>query len=36
VGLLQLIFGTGLIGFFADNVRKNGVIAGLKRNKTPT
>ncbi len=32
-GLLQMLLSGGLIGFFADNVRKNGVIGGLKRNK---
>lgn len=31
--LLQILVSTGLVGTFADNVRKNGVIAGLKRNK---
>lgn len=33
--LIQLLMGSGLVGLFADNVRKNGVIGGLKRNKTP-
>ena len=32
-GALQLILGTGLIGAIGDNVRKRGLIAGLKRNK---
>lgn len=32
-GLLNLILGSGIIGVSADNIRKNGVIAGLKRNK---
>lgn len=32
-GLLQILVSSGLVGFFADNLRKNGVIAGLKRNK---
>jgi len=32
-GLLQLLMGSGIIGLFADNIRKNGVIGGLKRNK---
>lgn len=32
-GLLQLLLGSGLLGFAADNIRKNGVIGGLKRNK---
>jgi len=31
-GLIQLLAGGGLIGAVADNVRKRGVIAGLKRN----
>jgi len=35
-GLLGLLSGSGLIGLFADNIRKNGVIGGLKRNNTPT
>lgn len=34
-GLISLIMGSGIIGLFADNIRKNGVIGGLKRNKTP-
>jgi len=33
-GLLQMIIGGGLIGFMADNVRKNGVIGGLKKSKS--
>jgi hypothetical protein len=32
-GLLQLLLGSGVVGLFADNIRKNGVIGGLKRNK---
>jgi len=32
-GLAQMLIGGGLLGFFADNIRKNGVIGGLKRNK---
>lgn len=32
-GLLDILISTGLVGTFADNLRKNGVIAGLKRNK---
>ncbi len=32
-GLLQLLVGGGLLGFMGDNLRKNGVIGGLKRNK---
>jgi hypothetical protein len=31
-GLLQLLFTGGFVGVFADNIRKNGVIGGLKRN----
>ena len=31
-GLLNIVLGSGLLGLGADNVRKNGVIAGLKRN----
>lgn len=34
-GLLSMITTAGLFGVGADNVRKNGVIAGLKRNKKP-
>lgn len=34
-GLMSILVSSGLVGAFADNVRKNGVIAGLKRNKTP-
>jgi len=30
-GLLNIVLGSGLLGVGADNVRKNGVIAGLKR-----
>lgn len=30
-GLLQMLVTGGLVGFFADNVRKNGVIGGLKK-----
>lgn len=33
-GLVQILVSSGLVGFFADNLRKNGVIAGLKRNKS--
>ena len=33
-GLLQLLIGSGLLGFAGDNIRKNGVIGGLKRNKS--
>lgn len=33
-GLLSILTGSGLIGLFADNIRKNGVIGGLKRNNT--
>jgi len=32
-GLLQLLVSGGALGVVLDNVRKNGVIAGLKRNK---
>jgi len=32
-GLLQLVLGGGFIGLLSDNIRKNGVIGGLKRNK---
>ena len=32
-GLVQLLVGGGLLGVIGDNVRKNGVIGGLKRNK---
>lgn len=35
-GLLSILTGSGLVGLFADNIRKNGVIGGLKRNKSPT
>jgi len=31
--LAELLMSGGLIGVIADNIRKNGVIAGLKRNK---
>ena len=31
-GLVQLLIGGGLIGVVGDNIRKNGVIGGLKRN----
>ena len=34
-GLLNIFLGSGLLGVGADNVRKNGVIAGLKRGKKP-
>ena len=32
-GLVQLLIGGGLLGVLGDNVRKNGVIGGLKRNR---
>ena len=32
-GLLKLMIGGGAFGAIADNVRKRGVLAGLKRNK---
>ena len=32
-GLLQMLFGGTLLGVAGDNIRKNGVIGGLKRNK---
>jgi hypothetical protein len=32
-GLVQLLIGGGLLGVIGDNVRKNGVIGGLKRNR---
>jgi hypothetical protein len=32
-GLVQLLVGGGLLGVLGDNVRKNGVIGGLKRNR---
>lgn len=32
-GLVQLLLGSGVVGLLADNIRKNGVIGGLKRNK---
>jgi len=32
-GLLKLVVGGGLLGAIGDNVRKGGVIGGLKRNK---
>ncbi len=32
-GLIQMLLGGGLIGFIGDNIRKGGVIGGLKRNK---
>jgi hypothetical protein len=31
-GLIQLLLGSGLVGLIGDNIRKNGVIGGLKRN----
>jgi len=31
--LLNVVLASGLLGVGADNVRKNGVIGGLKRNK---
>lgn len=33
-GLVKLVLGGGGIGAIVDNVRKGGVIGGLKRNKT--
>ena len=33
-GLVKLLIGGGGLGLLADNVRKGGVIGGLKRNKT--
>jgi hypothetical protein len=33
-GLVQLLIGGGLLGVVGDNIRKNGVIGGLKRNGT--
>lgn len=33
-GLLQLVIGGGLLGALSDNIRKRGLIAGLKRNAT--
>ena len=33
-GLVQLLVGGGLLGVVGDNIRKNGVIGGLKRNRT--
>lgn len=35
-GLLKLMIGGGGIGAIVDNIRKGGVIGGLKRNKTKT
>jgi len=32
-GLVQLLVGGGLLGVLGDNIRKNGVIGGLKRNR---
>ena len=34
-GLVQLLVGGGLLGVVGDNIRKNGVIGGLKRNRGP-
>jgi len=34
-GLLKLLVGGGGLGAIVDNVRKGGVIGGLKRNKKP-
>ena len=34
-GLLKLVVGGGLLGAIGDNVRKGGVIGGLKRNTEP-
>jgi len=33
-GLIKLLIGGGGLGAIADNIRKRGVIGGLKRNKT--
>jgi len=33
-GLVQLLVGGGLVGVLGDNIRKNGVIGGLKKNRT--
>lgn len=33
--LVKLMFGGGGLGALADNIRKRGLIAGLKRNKAP-
>jgi hypothetical protein len=33
-GLVQLLVSGGLLGVIGDNIRKNGVIGGLKRNRT--
>lgn len=33
-GLIKLVLGGGGIGAIVDNIRKGGVIGGLKRNKT--
>lgn len=35
-GLLKLLIGGGGIGAIIDNIRKGGVIGGLKRNNTKT
>lgn len=32
-GLVQLLVSGGLLGVIGDNIRKNGVIGGLKRNR---
>jgi len=32
-GFLTLLFGTGAIGAVTDNIRKRGLISGLKRNE---
>lgn len=34
-GLLKLLIGGGGLGAIVDNIRKGGVIGGLKRNKKP-
>lgn len=34
-GLLKLLIGGGGLGAIVDNIRKGGVIGGLKRNKEP-
>ena len=33
-GLIKLVIGGGGLGAIVDNIRKGGVIGGLKRNKT--
>ena len=34
--LVKLMIGGGGLGALADNIRKRGLIAGLKRNKSPS